>query len=613
MLPTGASQSLVLLLFATVATCFDRPHIPSSRSRRADVGVVSGVAWRDENGNVPVRRDIRDLAENYPEQWTLYLLGLSSLQWEDQGDPLSYYGLASIHGRPYKTWGNAPGIPSKIGTAGYCTHNNPLFLPWHRPFLALFEEQLYKRVQEYADEAHADNWDVYQAAAKSFRMPYWDWALGESGGPVPDFFTHETLDIVRPSGETYQLWNPLYSFYFHPLNPSDFDSKWSTLNSTLRWPNTDAPDAVSQEDEFVKAFSEQQRGLHDHVDRAFRQSGFNGFSLFIEEAHGWVHGVVGGGWTGGLPKGHMWPLEYSAFDPLFMLHHTNVDRLYAMFQAAHPTLTLPPTYIGQNGNVWLADGSIVDNSTPLVPFRKPNANQAFWTTRDVSDTRTFGYAYPETAAGTARAHIRGSIARLYSSSARAMLAKKKALSNVNMNVATDGVQWSSEAAAAANTTFTDWSIDTAAYLAPALSSSGTFLVRFTLNADHDVGTWLHIVPEHHHHAHPTTPPATPNQPAMMLNSSIALTPSLLEAMDAAKLPSLDAAHVIPFLQNTLHWSLVHPDGTPLPAALLPAFTFTLVSRAAYIPADDAAPIEYSADVVAHAEIRPDMGDGRAWR
>jgi hypothetical protein len=44
-----------------------------------------------------------------------------------------------IHGRPYRTWGDVPGIERKIGTASYCPHSNALFLGWHRPYLALFE------------------------------------------------------------------------------------------------------------------------------------------------------------------------------------------------------------------------------------------------------------------------------------------------------------------------------------------------------------------------------------------------------------------------------------------------------------------------------------------
>jgi tyrosinase len=41
-----------------------------------------------------MRREVRDLKDNHPDQWNLYLLGLDALQQADQNDPLSYYGLA---------------------------------------------------------------------------------------------------------------------------------------------------------------------------------------------------------------------------------------------------------------------------------------------------------------------------------------------------------------------------------------------------------------------------------------------------------------------------------------------------------------------------------------
>jgi tyrosinase len=56
-------------------------------------------------------------------------------------------------------------------------------------------------------------------------MPYWDWARGEDAGPVPDFFTTPRIDVTRPDGSHESLWNPLYSYYFHPLIPDDFDAK----------------------------------------------------------------------------------------------------------------------------------------------------------------------------------------------------------------------------------------------------------------------------------------------------------------------------------------------------------------------------------------------------
>jgi tyrosinase len=45
------------------------------------------------NGSFPVRQEIRQLQQNQ-EQWTLYLLGLSMLQYTDQSEQLSYYQIA---------------------------------------------------------------------------------------------------------------------------------------------------------------------------------------------------------------------------------------------------------------------------------------------------------------------------------------------------------------------------------------------------------------------------------------------------------------------------------------------------------------------------------------
>jgi len=48
-------------------------------------------------GPVPIRREIRDLEQNYPDVWSLYLLGLDAFQKLDENDPLSYYQIAGEH------------------------------------------------------------------------------------------------------------------------------------------------------------------------------------------------------------------------------------------------------------------------------------------------------------------------------------------------------------------------------------------------------------------------------------------------------------------------------------------------------------------------------------
>jgi hypothetical protein len=109
-------RSLLCLLLVSVPArghvIYNKPESTLQR-RQSNPSVVTGITWGDGSGmqhsahamgstltisgRGGVRREIRDLHDNYPEQWSLYLLGLAALQWSKQSDPLSYYGLASKH------------------------------------------------------------------------------------------------------------------------------------------------------------------------------------------------------------------------------------------------------------------------------------------------------------------------------------------------------------------------------------------------------------------------------------------------------------------------------------------------------------------------------------
>jgi tyrosinase len=56
----------------------------------------------------------------------------------------------------------------------------------------------------------------------------------------------------------------------------------------------------------------------------------------VESIHDAIHGLVGNG-------GHMSIVSYAAFDPVFMLHHTMVDRIFAMWQKLNPNSRSLPT------------------------------------------------------------------------------------------------------------------------------------------------------------------------------------------------------------------------------------------------------------------------------
>ncbi|SLM36604.1 Uncharacterised domain, di-copper centre [Lasallia pustulata] len=353
-------------------------------------------------GPVPIRREIRDLEENFPDQWNLYLLGLDAFMHVDENEPLSYYQVAGIHGRPYSPWSGVEGVQA----SGYCTHNSILFPTWHRPYLALFEEVLYTLIQKIAgDFPKSEGRDRYLAAARDFRMPYWDWAIvtGQGQGVLPLSVQSPQVEVISATsgGKRVPMDNPLYSFHFDPLNPTegDFpdDSQFSGWESTVRWPRNGT--ATSQNNLAEQALQSEVRNLRERVFYIlssylrygpFSNNAWNkgrpGIYGSLEGVHDTIHNKTGG-------EGHMGNVAYAAFDPIFWLHHTNIDRFFAMWQAIHPNSYVEPQ-ITAGGAYTTRAGSSETEATDLTPFYEdPNS---FWDSDGVKATETFGYAYPET-------------------------------------------------------------------------------------------------------------------------------------------------------------------------------------------------------------------------
>ncbi|KAF1937431.1 tyrosinase [Clathrospora elynae] len=594
MLNRWASQSLLSLFVLFITACNALRHSQPYRSRQSSPGVVTGSTTRDGDGNPFVRREVRDLKNYYPDQWNLYLLALESLHWADQTDPYSFFGLAGIHGRPYQIWEDAPGIDAKIGTAGYCPHSNGLFLGWHRPYVALFEQVVQSYMINIANHAPSDRIERYLTAANEFRLPYWDWAQGTSLGPVPDFFMSPTITVTETDDTQTDIYNPLYSYKFKPV-PDGFDEKWVHINETIRWPGSDDFWASSQQGMFADAFKSQSNNLISQLGVVFRSSSFGKFASNVEDPHGWMHGIVGGGWDPQQSpyRGHFWPLEYSAYDPLFMLHHANVDRLLAIYQAAHPDRWMEPSNIGPHGNVFLEDYQTVSADTPLLPFRKASGD--FWTLNDCRETAVLGYAYPETqrwqyaSDADYTQNANAVVAKLYDGRSRAQLMAQPVTAGGQMLLTP-------------NHTFTDWTISTHA-LASALPA--TFIVKFSLVATFssdqslDVGNWMVLMPSQHATlAHTSTTPASSR--SSVVRGITSLTAHLVDQVYAGKLDSLDPRDVVPYLAEYLTWNVYSGNGTRIPLSALDGTLEILVlSTSAHIPDDTDMPIMYGGDVIAH--------------
>lgn len=106
----------------------------------------------------------------------------------------------------------------------------------------------------------------------------------------------------------------------------------------------------------------------------------------FESPHNNVHNSVG------CSNGTMYDLNWSAFDPIFMLHHANLDRLIALWQAIYPD-SIIFNITDSEGALYGTAAGTVSADTPLKPFH--NQDSSFHTSNSVRKISTFGYTYPE--------------------------------------------------------------------------------------------------------------------------------------------------------------------------------------------------------------------------
>ncbi|RYZ59890.1 MAG: hypothetical protein EOP07_02630 [Proteobacteria bacterium] len=169
---------------------------------------------------------------------------------------------------------------------GFCPHGNWFFLPWHRGYLHYFE----KVCREFCGDP-------------SFALPYWDWTADSA---LPDAFT-------------------------------DGDEKTNALNNATR--NVKPREALNLREtsaENVQKIMEITdfatfAGGAAHRPRSIDRSipnEQNGYTGRLEAGpHNKVHATMGGDMgTFISPK-----------DPIFWLHHCNVDRLWTVWVASRTT------------------------------------------------------------------------------------------------------------------------------------------------------------------------------------------------------------------------------------------------------------------------------------
>lgn len=239
----------------------------------------------------------------------------------------------------------------------FCPHSNWYFLPWHRAYITAFE-RICREMSGKAD----------------FALPFWDWSQDRT---LPAAFAAGTP-------ETNALNHPRPGFGPTDRLPDEFFGP-----SVI--------DAILDIGDFETFGSTRPTDQNDTSATWLRADGANG--ELEATPHNTLHGILGGDMGG----------YRSPRDPIFWLHHCNVDRLWTLWN--------------RNGGVnsdealWLdmrLDGMFVvgDGS----PWRLG--------VRDVLVTDTLGFRYPGAAApivGASSSGRRVSLLRRLSSAIRSRI------------------------------------------------------------------------------------------------------------------------------------------------------------------------------------------------
>jgi len=529
-------------------------------------------------GSRPHRFQIQDMKNNVP-MFSLYIQALQRMADTPETDSQSWFQIAGIHGRPYYDWdfnkqvSGAPGI-------GYCTHGDVLFMAWHRPYLALFEQILAKHVQAIAKGYNSPTWSN---AANAFRIPFFDW--GRAPYTLPSWMFDSQIQITRPGG-VITTWNPLYAYRFRraPYPSTTFPSSDSLTQyiRTVRRPRNGASDPTA----INNLLRAQGPGIGQQLYTVFSRStsyntmatqSSNGASF--EGPHGWFHVTVGG-------TGHMTDVGYSAFDPIFMLHHANVDRLYVMWQAIHPNSWMSNSR-EPGGTRTLVPGQTINAATPLLPFHSKADGSAPFTANSARSLKAFGYSYPDVKEW--EFHGANAAADL----AKSVTARINSIYNVQGRSAKRSVPGHQSRGAVER----EWTIEVSAPNA-ALAGASFSVMLFLGDKPKNPADWPYqTIGSMYVLAQPRSPLSGP----MVAHTDVVIT----KFMQDHGIDTTDVKASKAFLDKMLTWGVQRADESVVPNEQFKGLDILVVDNVVKLPVDDTQLPKYL-ELTPHLDISPNI-------
>jgi tyrosinase len=336
-----------------------------------------------------VRRDVWRLpAGDTTLEW--YGKAVEALQKRPIEDITSWWSLGAMHGIDEKVWQGfgfiEPSTPLPLPNLKtilwkQCQHLTWYFLPWHRGYLAAFETIVRDAIKKLGGPG-------------DWALPYWNYSDDPNARELPRAFAKPTLS---GGGKNFLHVPQRYGSAQIPKvqSPIVLDGRVVAVDKTLR-------------ERLFEGSADGGSAGFGGIKTPFwhgDESNDGTFGVLETQPHGGVHVWVGGGFKGsGLSKN---PLEWglmtnpdtAALDPIFWLHHSNIDRLWNVWLRQKPQPGDPPdAFKNPTDPDWL-DGP--RNRAFAMP--RPDGTTYGFTARDMLDTRApaLDYIYDDDAAPAA--------------------------------------------------------------------------------------------------------------------------------------------------------------------------------------------------------------------
>jgi len=250
-----------------------------------------------------IRMDLIELRKNYPEKFGRFIMALKNL--EDSDD---WYRICGIHGNTFKpndseilcpTDEKVVAVLSETGEPFYCKHKVYSFIAWHTPYVYQFELLLNK----------------YNLSKNTeyISLPYLDLTNFSN-----DYsFINEPKITILYDTQNITLDNPLATAFYYKDGVKTKITRNGFLNPKTKRQKLQLMTVKNQLNMCLINPTYEKFSSHPV---SFSKMGIITDFVPLETPHNTIHDVLGGN------DGNMSDISISAFDPLFWLHHCNMDR-----------------------------------------------------------------------------------------------------------------------------------------------------------------------------------------------------------------------------------------------------------------------------------------------